>query len=56
MKRQYDGLEAMKISLGEADMITASGNCYAMIQLEMVNGICVTDKDFQQIEFVGDQG
>ena len=55
MKHQYDGLKAMKISFTNTDIVTSS-NCVAMIQLELVNGVCITDPDFQQIEYVGDQG
>lgn len=57
MKNQYDGLKAMKIQLADNDVIATSGtNCTAMIQLKMVDGVCITDPDFQQIEYVGDQG
>lgn len=56
MKNQYDGLKAMKIQLADNDVIATSGSCTAMIQLKMVDGVCITDPDFQQIEYVGDQG
>lgn len=56
MRKQYDGLDAMKIQLDNKDVITAS-TCLAMIQLELDSrGVCITDPDFQQIEYVGDQG
>ena len=56
MKRQYDGLEAVKIELDGSEVIATSGNCVAMIQLELDNGVCVTDPMFQQIEYVGNKG
>ena len=55
MKRQYDGLEAVKIPLTSADIAT-SGNCMAMITLKMEDGVCVSPEYMQQIEYVGDQG
>lgn len=54
MKRQYDGLKAMKISFTNTDIATS--NCVAMIQLEMENGICVSPEWQQQIAYVGDKG
>lgn len=56
MKRQYNGLEAVKIQLVNNDVIVASTNCVAMIQLRMENGVCVSPEYQQQIEYVGDQG
>ena len=55
MKRQYDGLKAMKISFTNTDIAT-SGSCVAMIQLKMENGICVSPEWQQQLEYVGDKG
>ena len=55
MKKHYDGLEVYKISVKNGDFI-ATSNCIAMIQLQMENGICITNKEFQQIEYVGNQG
>lgn len=54
MKREYDGLKAMKISFTSTDIATS--NCVAMIQLKMENGVCVSPPSMQQIEYVGDQG
>ena len=48
MKRQYNGLEAMKIQLTNSDVIAAS-NCVAMIQLRMENGVCQSPEYQQQI-------
>ena len=57
MKRQYNGLEAMKIKLANTNVIAMSNeNCVAMIQLKMEGGICVSPDYQQQIEYVGDQG
>ena len=55
MKRQYDGLKAMKITFTSTDIAT-SGPCIAMIQLELQNGICISPEWQQQITYVGDQG
>ena len=57
MKKQYNGLEAMKIKLANTNVIAMSnGNCSAMITLKMENGICISPDYQQQIEYVGDQG
>ena len=56
MGKKYDGLVAYKIEVNGSDIITASPNCQAMIQLKMVDGVCVSPYDQQQIEYVGDQG
>ena len=56
MKRQYDGLTAMKIDFTNTDIATVSNGCSAMIQLRMENGICVSPDYQQQIEYVGDKG
>ena len=55
LMKKYDGLEAYKIPVDNGAFIYAS-NCLAIITLELVDGVCVTDKDYQQIEYVGDQG
>lgn len=52
MKKHYDGLEAIKVSIESSDAIAAS-NCVAMVQLEMVNGICVSEDWQKQITYVG---
>jgi hypothetical protein len=54
MRKQYNGLKAVMIPI-ENSIIT-SGPCVAMIQLEMQNGICISDELWQQIEYVGDKG
>ncbi len=56
MKKQYDGLEAIIIPINHSDIIRTSGNCLAMIQLQMVDGVCASPDWQQQIEYVGDQG
>ncbi len=55
MKRQYNGLEAMKIQLTNDNVITTS-TCPGMIQLQIENNVCVSPEWMQQIEYVGDQG
>lgn len=55
MKRQYNGLEAMKINLANTDVVTAS-TCQAMITLRLENGVCVSPEWQQQIEYVGEEG
>ncbi len=55
MKRNYDGLEAVKIQFANNDVI-ASSNCVSMIQLELENGICISDEWQWQITYIGDQG
>ena len=55
--KKYEGLEAFKISLNNGSFIaTSNDQCVAMIQLKMENGICVSDPDLQQVEYVGDKG
>ena len=54
MKKHYDGLEVIKVSIESSDAIAAS-NCVAMVQLEMVNGICISDEWQKQITYVGNQ-
>ena len=55
MKREYDGLKALKISVNNEDVI-ATSNCMAMIQLKLVDGVC-TSPDYQaQVEYIGDKG
>ena len=56
MKKKYDGLEIYKIPVKNGDFIATSGNCVAMIQLKMENGICITPEWGQQITYVGDKG
>lgn len=56
MKKQYDGLVAVVVPFTDADIIITSGSCTAMIQLEMVNGVCVSPDYMQQITYVGDKG
>lgn len=55
MKREYDGLKALKISVNNVDVI-ATSSCVAMIQLQMEGGICVSPEYQQQVEYVGDKG
>ena len=52
MKKHYDGLEAIKVSIEGNDAVAAS-NCVAMVQLEMVNGICISDDWQKQVVYVG---
>lgn len=56
MKRQYNGLEAMKIQLDNTNVIATSGTCVAMVQLKMEGTVCVSPWYQQQVEYVGDQG
>ena len=56
MKKQYNGLEAMMIPIANANIITSSSGCLAMIQLELQNGICISPEWQQQIAHIGDQG
>ena len=56
MKKNYDGLYAHKISVNNGSFIYTSGNCQAMIQLKLEDGICVSPEYQQQVEYVGDQG
>ncbi len=54
MKRHYDGLDAVTVPIDGAAILTSStSSCIAMIQLQLVNGVCATDPAFQQIEWVG---
>ncbi len=55
MRKYYDGLSAVKISITE-NIAANSTNCVAMIQLKMENGVCTSPGYQQQIEYVGDQG
>ena len=55
MKKHYDGLEAIEVKVDGSDVVVAS-ECVAMIQLEMVNGICISDEWQQQITYVGNKG
>lgn len=54
MKKHYDGLEVIKVSVESSDAIAAS-NCVAMIQLQLENGVCISPEWAQQITYVGDQ-
>lgn len=56
MKKTYNGLEAYKIPVDNGDVIVTSPTCYAMIQLRLENGVCVSPEYQQQIEYVDDQG
>ena len=57
MKKEYSGLVAYSIHFDGASIITSSGNCVAMIQLEFDgNGKCISDEWAWQIEYVGDKG
>lgn len=56
MKKNYDGLYAHKISVNNGSFIYTSGNCQAMIQLRLENGVCVSPELQQQVEYVGDTG
>lgn len=55
MKKDYKGLEAYRISINDGDFIVTS-DCSAMIQLEMVNGVCTSPEWQQQIEWVTPKG
>ena len=56
MKKNYDGLEAVKVPVDNGSSIITTSNCLAMIQLKMENGVCNSPEWQQQVEYVGDQG
>ena len=56
MREQYEGLDVFVISLDTNSVIKGSGNCQAMIQLKLENGICISPEWQHQIEYVGDKG
>ena len=56
MRKYYDGLSAVRISLAGNNVIATSTTCTAMIQLKLVDGVCTSPSEHQQIEYVGDQG
>lgn len=57
MLKKYNGLEVYKIQLHGSDIATwASPGCSPMIQLAMVDGVCVSDPSLQQVEYVGNNG
>ncbi len=53
MKRHYDGLDAVEVPIGGPSILTISFRCVGIITLKFEHGICVSDPDFQEIEYFG---
>ncbi len=49
MKRKYDGLDAVLVSVSGSAILTSSQSCMATVDLVMENNICISDDSIKQI-------
>lgn len=55
MLKHYDGLEVVRIPVSGSDIMTTASTCVGTVMNVIENGICVSPKEQQYIEYYGDQ-